>query len=158
MEWLGRYILSVTAAALLLSILQVVAGKKGTHAALLRLIGGLFLAFTVIAPVANIELDRVLDFPRDFAVQGSAIAQQGQTISQDQLCGIIKERCEAYILDKALALQAQLQVEVILSQDEMPVPSSVRLQGSISPYAKQALQQWLHSDMAIPKEHQIWIG
>lgn len=148
----------MTAAALLLGILQVISGKKGTHAALLQLVGGLFLTFTVIAPVADIEPEDILDYPWDFAVQGSAIAEQGQVYSQDQLRGIIKDRCEAYILDKALTLQAELQVEVMLSQDEIPVPASVRLQGSITPYAKKTLQQWLQDDMAIPKEHQVWIG
>lgn len=138
--------------------MQTIAGKKGTHAALLRLIGGLFLTFTVIAPIADVELEEILDVPWDFAVQGNAIAEEGQQYAQDQLHGIIKDRCEAYILDKALALQAQLQVEVMLSQDEIPVPASVRLQGSISPYARNALQQWLQDDIGIPKERQIWIG
>ena len=158
MEKLGIYILSVTAAALLLGILQSIAGKKGTHVALLKLIGGLFLTFTTIAPIANIELERLLDFPWDFAVQGNAIAQQGQEYAQYQLHGIIKDRCEAYILDKAQTYQADVTVEVMLSQDEVPVPSSVRLQGSISPYARQALQQWLQDDLGVPKEQQIWIG
>ena len=142
----------------MLGIVQTIAGKKGTHAALLQLIGGLFLTFTVIAPIADVELEEILDDPWDFAVQGSAIAEEGQQYAQDQLHGIIKNRCEAYILDKALALQAQLQVEVMLSQDEIPVPASVRLQGSISPYARNALQQWLQDDIGIPKERQIWIG
>ena len=158
MEKLGIYILSVTAAALLLGILQSIAGKKGTHVALLKLIGGLFLTFTTIAPIANIELERLLDFPWDFAVRGNAIAQQGQEYAQDQLHGIIKDRCEAYILDKAQTYQADVTVEVMLSQDEVPVPSSIRLQGSISPYARQALQQWLQDDLGVPKEQQIWIG
>lgn len=142
----------------MLGILQVISGKKGTQAALLQLIGGLFLAFTIIAPAANLELGEMLDFPWDYSAMGSDIAAQGQSYSQDQLHRIIKDRCEAYILDKAQTYQAQLRVEVVLSQDEIPVPSSVRLQGSVSPYAKQALQQFLQDDMAIPKEHQIWIG
>ena len=61
-------------------------------------------------------------------------------------------------MDTALALQADLTVEVMLSLDEVPVASSVQLQGNISPYARQALQQWLQDDMGIPKEHQQWIG
>ena len=158
MEKLGCYILSVTAAAILLGILQSIAGKKDTNGALLRLIGGLFLSFTIISPVADIELNQILEFPWDFAVQGSDIAQQGQEYAQDQLHGIIKDRCEAYILDKALALQAELTVEVMLSLDKVPVASSVQLQGNISPYARQVLQQWLQDDMGIPKEHQQWIG
>ncbi len=158
MEDLGRYILSVTAATLLLSVLQSITGKKGTYGALLKLIGGLFLSFTIIAPVADIELDRVLEFPWDFAAQGSAIASRGQEYAQDQLHGIIKDRCEAYILDKAQTYQANVTVEVFLSQGEVPVPSSVRLRGNISPYARQALQQWIQNDIGIPKEHQVWIG
>ena len=158
MEKLGYYILSVTAATILLSVLQSVAGKKGTYGALLRLIGGLFLSFTIIAPVADIEPDQILEFPWDFAAQGSDIAERGQEYAQDQLHGIIKDRCEAYILDKAKAYQADLTVEVMLSLDEVPVPSSVRLQGSVSPYARQALQKWLQDDIGIPKECQQWIG
>ena len=63
MENIARYILSVTAAALLLGILQTIAGKKGTQAVLLQLIGGLFLTFTVISPIVNIEADEILDIP-----------------------------------------------------------------------------------------------
>ena len=148
----------MTAAALLLGILQTIAGKKGTQAVLLQLIGGLFLTFTVISPIVNIEADEILDLPWDFTLQGSTIAEQGQSYSRNQLRRIIKDRTEAYILDKALTLQAQLQVEVMLSQDEVPVPTSVRLQGSVSPYTRNVLQQWLQDDMSIPKEHQIWIG
>ena len=148
----------MTAAALLLGILQTIVGKKETQAVLLQLIGGLFLTFTVISPIVNIEADEILDLSWDFTLQGSTIAEQGQSYSRNQLRRIIKDRTEAYILDKALTLQAQLQVEVMLSQDEVPVPTSVRLQGSVSPYARNVLQQWLQDDMAIPKEHQIWIG
>ena len=158
MEALGRYILSVTAAAILLSILRTIHGKKATNAALVKLVGGLFLTFTVIVPVVDVDTGSIFSISMDLTEQGSAIAACAAADSSKQLQGIIKQRCEAYILDKALTLQAELQVEVMLSQDEIPVPTSVRLQGSVSPYAKNALQQWLQDDMAIPKEHQIWIG
>lgn len=158
MEALGRYILSVTAAAILLGMLQVLVSSKSGSGALVRLIGGLFLTFTMIAPIADMDLDAALDMPWDFTVQGSSIAAQGQAISQAQLQGIIKEQCEAYILDKAKAYEVQLEVEVTLSSDEIPVPASVRLQGSVSPYAKSGLMQWLQDDMGIPRENQLWIG
>lgn len=158
MEALGRYILSVTAASILLSILQTLAGKKGGSAALVRLIGGLFLTFTMIAPTADVDLKVIFDMPFDFAEQGSAIAAQGQQITQQELQVIIKKRLEAYILDKAEALNAQLEVEVTLSQDEIPVPTAVRLRGSASPYARTNLQQFLADSMGIPRENQVWIG
>lgn len=158
MEALGRYILSVTAAAIIFGILQSLFDKKGSPGALMRLIGGLFLAFTVISPVAELNLNTAFEMPWDYAQQGSAAAFQGEEIAQEQLEGIIKERCRTYILDKARDYQAQLEVEVTLTQDEIPVPAAVRLQGSISPYAKSALQQWLEEDMGIRRENQIWIG
>lgn len=158
MEAIGRYILSVTAASILLGIAQTLVGKKGGSAALVRLLGGLFLTFTVIAPLADVDLDAAFDAPWDFTQQGSDIAAQGEDITRDKLQSIIKQRCEAYILDRANTLRTQLEVEVTLSQDDIPIPIAVRLRGSISPYAKMSLQAWLSDDMGIPKENQIWIG
>lgn len=158
MEALGKYILSVTAAAILFGILQSLIGKKHGSAVLVKLIGGLFLAFTAIAPITEVRIDHLLDSSWSYTAQGNAIATNGLAISQDQLRSIIKEKSEAYILDKALFYNAQLEVDVTLSQDAMPIPTSVRLQGSISPYTRNAIQQWLQDEMGIPKENQVWIG
>ncbi len=158
MDTLGTYILSVTSAAILFSILLSLLDKKGTTHALLRLIGGLFLTFTIISPVADFNFDALFDSTFNFADQGSNIAAYGQESSQEELQSIIKQQCEAYILDKAASYQAQLDVEVILSPDRIPAPTGVCLKGAISPYAKNTLQQWLQDDMGIPKEHQTWVG
>ena len=158
MEALGKYILSVTAAAILFGILQSFISSKSSCGVLLKLIGGLFLTFTIITPIADVNIDALFDTSWDFTVQGTAAAAQGQEIAQEEFQGIIKQKCEAYILDKAEAYHAQLEVEVTLNQDDMPIPTAVRLQGSVSPYTKTSLQQWLEEDMGIPKENQVWIG
>ena len=67
-------------------------------------------------------------------------------------------RTESYILEKAKALNCDLQVEVILSSDATPVPEQVRISGSISPYAKQAISTMLTEDLGIDREAQIWTG
>jgi len=156
MAALGRYILSITSAAILYSILHSLLGKKSSAAVLLRLIGGLFLTFTIISPVTDINYNALFDIQLDYASQGNQIATQAQQITQDQLCEIIKQQCEAYILDKAMSYQTPIHVEVSLRQDETPVPTAVRLQGSITPYAKSAMQQWLQDEIGIPRENQIW--
>lgn len=156
MEALGRYILSVVSAAILLSILRSLLDKKSSAAVLLQLVGGLFLTFTVVSPVADINFEAFFDMPLDYISEGNLLAVQAQEATQDELCEIIKQRCEAYILDKAMSYQAPLQVDVSLSTDETPVPCSVRLQGSITPYAKSALQKWLQDEIGIPKENQLW--
>lgn len=156
MEVLGKYILSVTAAAILYSIFQSLLDKKSSAAIILRLIGGLFLTFTVLAPITEIDFDAIIDAPWDYTVKGNSFAEQGKQITEDRIGEIIKTRCKAYILDKAMSYQSPMQVEITLSQDETPVPVAVYLQGSISPYAKNAIQNWLQSDMGIPKENQVW--
>ena len=158
MEGLGKYILSVIAASILFGILQSLLEKKSTSATLLKLIGGLFLTFTVIAPVSVLNLDAHIDIPLDISLQKNEFTTRGQEISNNQLQQIIKEQCEAYILDKALSFETELDVDVSLTHDEIPIPFAVRLQGAVSPYAKNALQNWLCDDMGITKENQLWIG
>ena len=103
MKALSAYILSVTAAAILLGILQSLTDKKTSISALIRLIGGVFLAFTVIAPITDIEFDLLFDIPLSFTQDGTSITIQGYNESQQQLRNSIKQQCEAYILDKTMA-------------------------------------------------------
>lgn len=157
MNTIGTYILSVTAASILLSILLSLVDKKGTTHALLRLIGGLFLTFTIISPIANVDFNDLFEATWSFADHGNDIAAFGHEASQSELHSRIKQQCEAYILDKAASYQAQLEVDVVLSSDSIPTPHDVYLKGNISPSAKNALQQWIHDNIGIPKERQIWV-
>ena len=158
MKQFGAYILSIVAAAILLSVLQALLEKKSSSAALLRLIGGLFLAFTALAPIANIDFDSAFSMQWDFSEQGRVLSTQGQELTRDQLQQSIKQQCEAYILDKALSYETVLDVEVSLSQDLYPVPTGICLRGNVSPYVKGLMQKWLADEIGIAKENQIWSG
>ena len=158
MDTLGSLILSVTMAAILFSLLSSLLDKKGSAHALLKLVGGLYLTFTIISPIGKFDLDILDDITMPYWDEGKRIAAQGQSTSQEELRSIIKQRSEAYILDKATSYQAQLTVEVTLSQDKIPAPNGAFLQGSISPYAKSNMQQWIQDTIGIPKENQVWGG
>lgn len=158
MEILGRYIMSVTAAAILFSILQSLFNKKSSMALLVRMIGALFLTFTVIAPFWEIDLSSIFDIQVNYSEDGHTIATQGAKLAREQLCSNIKEKTEAYISDKAMSLETPMDVDIILSQDEIPVPSTVRLTGQVSPFVKNTMQVWIQNEIGIPKEHQIWNG
>ena len=87
MEALGRYILSVTSAAAIFGILQTLVAKNSTFYTLIRLIGGLFLTFTLIAPVVDIDLSSFLSIPFDYTQQGTdiaALAKEKNVISQTE--------------------------------------------------------------------------
>ena len=156
MAALGRYIFSVTTAAIIFSISQTLLGKNHGAAVLVRLIGGLFLIFTVISPVFKVEIGTLLEIPMVYSSEAETIAASSQRTAQNQLREIIKAQSETYILVKAMSYQSPMDVEVILSQEDMPVPSAVTLKGNVSPYIKSVLSAWIQEEMGIPRENQQW--
>lgn len=157
MENIKTYLLSVVAAAVICGIVTGFMGKKGTQGAMVKLIAGLFLTFTVLSPVTKIDLKGMADFAEQYSAGGAQAAAMGEQMTKDALRSSIKARTEAYILDKAAGLELNLEVEVTLSEDDIPLPASVRLSGKTSPYAKLRLQSLITQELGIEKEKQIWI-
>lgn len=157
MEGLRSYLLSIFAAALICGIVNRLVGCKGTQGTVIKMITGVFLTFIVIRPMANISLTFVTDFTAAYGQDASIAAAAGEELTQKALASGIKSRCEAYILDKAEALNVALTVEVTLTNEDIPVPCAVRLTGKVSPYAKSQLQSIIAGDLGIDKEHQTWI-
>lgn len=157
MDSIRAYLLSVIAAALICGIINRLLDGKGANGTVTKLITGLFMAFTLISPVLDLRFDAVTDFTAAYTRDADAAVAAGESMTKEALHGIIKSRTEAYILDKAAALNAALTVEVTLSDDDIPTPVAARLTGSIAPYAKTRLQSILEDDLGIDKEHQTWI-
>lgn len=158
MEEFCRYVMSVISAALVVGILTDLSGKNGSISAVIRLIGGLFLAFAIASPVAKLDFSNVDRFFEEFSLEGEYHAGTGEAEADNAYRSIIKSEAEAYILDKADAMQAQIQAEVTLSDGDVPIPVSVRLSGDVSPYAKAQLEAMLEEELGISKENQKWIG
>ena len=155
MEGLRNYLLSIFSAAIICAIVMRLMGEKGTHATLTKLIAGLFLAFTVIYPLADIRIGDLTGLTAGYSDTAEQAAAMGQLLTKESIASGIKAKTEAYILDKAAALNTRLQVEVTLS-DDIPCPKAVRLAGSVSPYAKAQLQTIIAQDLGIAKESQLW--
>ena len=157
MAFLRQYVLSVVAAALLCSIVSgLTRGSKAKE--LLRLLCGIFLAVTALQPLLGFDIDEWLkeSFPyREEAKQSVAL---GEDLARSAKADIIKEKTEAYILDKAAALNTNLTVEVSVCQEGEPVPERMVIRGQISPYAKGRLETILLEDLGIAKENQVWTG
>ena len=149
--------LGIIAAALVCALVTRLVKDKGTAGASVKLITGLFMVFTVVSPVSGLSLSGIDIWSGEFSDTAALIAAEGEQYSAEAVAAVIKTRTEAYILDKALALELQLQVEVVLSEDDIPVPAMVRISGKASPYARARLQQIIEEDLQIDKENQIWI-
>lgn len=152
MSGIGSYILLVTAAAILISILRKLAGSGGMGE-LVKLLGGVFLAVTVLSPLVKLELPE-LSWIDDFSEEGQAAARDGEVLARDYSDTIISRELEAYILDKAANLGAELTAVVKLDDEGMPV--SVTLSGEISPGNRAALSHIIEQDLGLGEEAQIW--
>ena len=156
MDGLRQYVITVTAASILVGILIAFTGKSGTAGTMVKLLGGLFLALTAISPVLRIDFSLLSDIATGYSAEGQAAAAYGKELAQDQYRSIIKAEVEAYILDKAALYEAQIQAEVTVN--DAGIPESAVLRGAVSPYAKQQLKKVLKDDLGITEEAQTWIG
>lgn len=151
-----KYIMSVLSAAIISAIVAGIAGEKGVNGKLIRLVSGIFLAFVIVSPVADIDLSEYIGQLENYKVDGSDFAAYGKSVSENAQAELIRPRIEAYILDKAEELELDIQAEVTLSEGEYPAPASVILSGNASPYAKQVLNEWIVDSLGISKESIVW--
>lgn len=157
MEGVREYLLSVTAGAMLCGVLKNLVGEKGALSGLYRLICGLFLCFLVISPLAQVSVSDFQNFTGDILEKGRQAADAGEEANEATLRQIITDETRAYIMDKAQTYGADIQVEVVLSEDDPPVPKACTITGSLSPYARQQLKKILIQDLGIPEEKHVWI-
>ena len=152
-----QYLLSIVGAAIICSIAKNISNEKTLSGAMLRLVAGIIMTVTVLAPVVNLDLNDIPLMTTNFMDEASAIAAEGEEMAASARNAIISDRAEAYILDKAAAFGAALEVEVTISDGTM-MPEGARIKGAISPYAKLQLQRIMEQDLQIAKENQQWIG
>ena len=153
---MANYALSVFAASVIVAIICVLLGEQGGVTSIIKVVCGLFLTFVVISPLIKLDFSGIIDYLDDFTLEGAEAASVGENMAREGERDIIISRVQAYILDKADSYGAQLNVEVVLDQDNIPV--SVELNGNISPYAKAQMADILARDLGITKEYQLWIG
>ena len=156
MAGIGRYVLSIITASVIVAILSSIFDGKGAVAGIVKLACGLFLTFVVISPLVNLDFSVINDYLENFTVEGLEVAAGGENLACEARCDIITSEVQAYILDKGGSYGANLDVEVVLDRDNIPV--SVTLKGNISPYAKIQMTRVIEEDLGISKEQQIWIG
>lgn len=155
MHAVGEYIFSVCVAALLCGLLTPLL-KKGPAGDGAKLITGIFLLLTVLRPLTGIDLPALENLTAYIRSDVQQAVLNGEEKTHQEFSGIIKERSAAYILQKAEALGLQITVNVIVSEDTLPIPQAVYLTGAAAPYAKKQLQDVIQRDLGIAKENMIW--
>ena len=131
-------------------------GIAGEDSRVTRLTVGLVLMLALCAPASELRLADVSQILAQSRTEAEQAVSGVEVRSRDLLARIISERTEAYILDKAEALEVSLDVKVSVSEEG--IPNAVTLTGPCSPYARRILSAAIASDLGIAKEHQTWIG
>ena len=156
MEDLGRYILSIALAAIAIGIFRSILDPKGATTNLISFAGGVFLIFTVIHPIKNLDIPDFSSIFADVTFEGEAASRAGEEMAISAMGDIIIRDTETYILDKAESLGLDVEVTVAVSSDAIPVPVSVRGEYSGSRTHIEKLSEIIEQDLAIPKEQQLW--
>lgn len=150
-----EYIAQAVAAALLCGII-VSMTKHSSGGSIVRMLCGVFMTIVLIQPLAGTNVSFLESILPDITGDAEAIASEGAAAAEDIRREYIKQRVQAYILSRAKTMEADIQANVSLDEDCIPV--SVSIAGRISPLSRSRLTQIIASELGIPKERQEWIG
>lgn len=150
-----EYIAQAVAAALLCGII-VSMTKHSSGGSIVRMLCGVFMTIVLIRPLAGTNVSFLESILPDITGDAEAIASEGAAAAEDIRREYIKQRVQAYILSRAKTMEADIQANVSLDEDCVPV--SVSIAGRISPLSRSRLTQIIASELGIPKERQEWIG
>ena len=152
-----RYLLSVVACALAVSLACSVPQKKSIER-IAALLGGVILLTALLRPLLALRvgdpgawLERYA--PEDSLIDSAVEAQEKESAR------LISEQTAAYILDKARALGMDPEVEIELAalSGHYSYPYRVTLRGAWQPDQRASLGEYISETLGIPEERQIWI-
>ena len=154
---LQKYLYGIISAAVVCAAIVAIAPKNKATGKLITMLCGLFLLLNVLKPIKSIDLSSIGNFADILESDSAAFVTEGIESSTQTLREVIKNRCESYVMEKASQIGANISVDILLDEGDMPVPIEATIIGNISPYAKERLAILLTQDLNIPKERQKWI-
>ncbi len=157
-EWLGRWVTSVTAAAVIVSCACAI-----THGAARRQVkfaGGLLLVVALLTPVVAVDVDDLSFYTQQYRAEYERYAEKHISTDTPQIKLIIESRSEAYILERAAQLGVECSVEVDAKRAEngYPYPSELtgRYAEGTDEEALTTLCRLVESELCIAQENQKW--
>lgn len=153
-DWKG-YILDILVVSTSISIIMQIL-PDSSRKEILHLMCGVLLTTVILLPLSDIRPEDFLNFQQYLPESSDYLLEQGKEAADEAKRQYITDRCEAYILDKAKALGAE--ILPVVRVDEMLLPVYAEIQGNLEPQVQKTLEQMLVLDMGITKENQRWTG
>ncbi len=154
-DWIRNWILSLTGAALVCAAALRLT-PEGRVKGVLRMLCAVTMAAALLSPFLRDSAlpDYALELAR-YRAAAEALTGEGAALGQELDRGIIEQRMEAYILDKARSLGAPLtgaRVTLRWSTEGIWLPDRAELTGTYS----ETLSRLLESERGIPRQAQTW--
>lgn len=156
MDAIRQYLLSALAAAILCSIVNKLSERQSSIHGIIKLSAALFLTITVLSPILKVQISGLSSWITDYETEAAALIAEGSQNAMNERLTYIKERTEAYVLQKAAACGVDLHVDVKITNSETFIPDQILIDGNASPYTKKMLEKAISEELGIPKENQIW--
>lgn len=158
MKEVQSYLLSVIGISFLISVAQALI-PHGILKKCVIFVCGLLLILTAIKPIQKIDLPILAQSISRMQVKESETYSGIEMENEKLISGIIKEKSETYIWDKATEIGINpLAIEVEVTTDaSYPYPESVIIRGEYTQQQKQQLSEWIERELAIGIEHQEWL-
>lgn len=157
MDEIRQYLIGVITAAIVCAVVTALLGNKGVVGTVAKLLTGLLMLLAVISPWVSISLDGLFDWTENITADSAEIVSEAKQMAEEQYRAGIKQRVEAYVLEKAESLQCSLTVDVHLSEGDVPTPERIVFSGNVSPFAKSTLTNWVSDNLGIGREEQAWM-
>lgn len=156
MDAIRQYILSVLSAAIITSLLVRFANKQEAVGGIIKLIASVFLSIAVVAPIIKMQILDISEYVGDLEADGKNIISDAKVQVENETVSIILEKVQAYIEDKAATYGAEITATVGISEPDSLRPDTVEIEGKVSPYVKEILQDVIADDLGIQEDNQIW--
>ena len=156
METLRTYLLGIVAAAMAVTAASALL-REGSLRRAVRLAGSMVLILVVLGPLLWESLDAFGSYLAEIEMEEDALRSGIEVENTDILTRIICRKTEAYILDKATAMGAEVEVAVTMEQGEhYPYPYAVTVEGALTDAQRERLSEDMELSLAIPKERQVF--
>ena len=153
MTFLRSWLLSVTACAVLVSIVQQLT-DGGAMKKIMRFVGGMVLMLAMLRPLLSLTFD-LPELDGGHYREAVEVLKETLNAEQDSALGdSIAAQTQAYIEDKAASLGLNVRAEVRTAiYDGVPLPDSATLYGE----KNAALGAYIVQELGIAEENQLWI-
>ena len=156
LDIIRQWLLGITCVALVAALAESLT-PPGAVRKVGRLTGGLVLLIAMLHPLMALDPDALTRALTEYRLELSTYSDELEEENRSLMKGIIEERSNAYIQDKAEEMGIQCQISVEVGEEgDWPVPESVTVFGSLSEEQQAELTQAIEVDFAIPAERQSY--